>query len=59
MENLIKIEEVLKIINVPKSSFYRYVKNGIMPKPLKIGRSARWKMSQIFEAIQKIEKLNN
>lgn len=59
MENLIKIEEVLKIVNIPKSSFYRYVKNGIMPKPLKIGRSARWKVSQISEAIQKIEKINN
>lgn len=59
MENLIKIEEVLKIVNVPKSSFYRYIKNGIMPKPLKIGRSARWKVSQIMSAIEKIEKLNN
>lgn len=55
MEKLLKIEEVLEFLNIPKTSFYRYVKNGIMPKPLKIGRSARWKMSQISVAIEKLE----
>ncbi len=46
-DKLLKIDEVLKILNIPKTSFYRYVKNGIVPKPLKIGRSARWKSSDI------------
>jgi len=55
MEKLLKIEEVLEILNLPKTSFYRYMKNGIMPKPLKIGRSARWKMSQISIAIEKLQ----
>ncbi|MCG3685927.1 helix-turn-helix transcriptional regulator [Aliarcobacter butzleri] len=47
LDKLLKIEEVLEILNIPKTSFYRYVKNGIIPQPVKIGRSSRWKTSEI------------
>lgn len=47
LDKLLKIEEVLEILNIPKTSFYRYVKNGIVPPPVKIGRSSRWKSSDI------------
>ena len=50
-DKLLKIDEVLKILNIPKTSFYRYVKHGIVAKPLKIGRSARWKSSDIQNLI--------
>lgn len=47
LDKLLKIEEVLEILNIPKTSFYRYIKNGIIPQPFKIGRSSRWKTSEI------------
>lgn len=53
-EKSLDLKKVLELISLPKTSFYGAIKNGIMPKPVKIGRSSKWKMSKIQEAISKL-----
>lgn len=54
-----RIGEVLKIIPVGRSTFYRKVKNGEYPKPYKLSdRISAWKYSDIKELAESIKKKN-
>lgn len=45
---LLRIKDVLKIIPISKSLWYRMVAQGIAPKPLKLSaRTSMWKKSDI------------
>jgi len=53
-EQLLRLNEVLKIIPVSKSSWYQKVKDGIYPKPVKLGaRTVAWKKSEIMNLVEK------
>ena len=48
-EGYLRLPQVLKIIPVSRSTWYRGVKSGLYPQPIKLGiRASGWK----FEAIQ-------
>jgi len=52
-EQLLRLNEVLKIIPVSKSSWYQKVKDGIYPKPVKLGaRTVAWKKSEIMNLVE-------
>jgi len=46
-ERLLTISEVVKIVGFKKSTIYKFIKKGKFPKQVKIGKSSRWKLSDI------------
>lgn len=51
-EMLVRLDEALKIIPVSKSTWYRGIKTGIYPAPVKLShRAAAWKMSELQACI--------
>jgi len=47
MEKLLTINEIVTIVGFKKSTIYKFIRNNTFPKPIKIGRSSRWKLSDI------------
>jgi len=47
MERFLTINEVVNIVGFKKSTIYKFIRNKTFPKPIKIGRSSRWKLSDI------------
>ena len=56
---LIKIEDVQARFGISHATVYRWIKLGILPRPLKMGRSynsaLRFKESDLLAALAKIE----
>jgi prophage regulatory protein len=54
-DRLLRINEVLKILGIGKSSLYAGINNGIYPAPLKMeGRSSFWVESHIIEFVNQL-----
>lgn len=51
---LIKIEKVMQVLCVKKTAVYQMVKDGAIPKPIKVGGSSRWLSEEIEEAINQM-----
>jgi len=52
-ERFLRVNEVLEMIPVAKSTFYAKVKQGVFPKPIKFGRKlSMWRESDIRNFIQ-------
>ena len=43
--------DVQKIFGIGQSTMYEYIKQGILPKPIKLGRTSIWIKSEIDEVI--------
>ena len=58
---LIKLIEVMKQTALGRTSIYKYMKEGLFPKPVtQIGKSVAWVESEVQEWIlDKIEKRDN
>ena len=53
MQELLKINEVIKITHLKRSTIYTYLKKNEFPKPLKMSlRVTRWKLSDIQEWLE-------
>jgi prophage regulatory protein len=51
----LRLSQVLKIIPVGKTSWYKGVKNGIYPKPIKLGlRASAWKIEDTKALIERL-----
>lgn len=50
-EKLLKLPQVKSIIPLSKCQIYILIKKEEFPKPLKIGRTSLWKLSEIEEYI--------
>jgi len=46
-EKLLTINELANIVGFRKSTIYKFIKKGKFPKQIKIGKSSRWKLSDI------------
>jgi len=46
-DNLINIAALVKMLQRSRASIYRDVKAGSFPKPLKLGGSSRWRLSEV------------
>jgi excisionase family DNA binding protein len=44
---LLNVKDVAGMLNLGVSTVWRHVKNGEMPKPIKIGRAVRWRTIDI------------
>ena len=47
-EKLIRLPELLRTVGISRATAYRYVANGILPKPIKLSpRCVAWKASAV------------
>ena len=46
-EKFLTISEVVNIVGFKKSTIYKFINEKKFPKPIKIGKSSRWKLSDI------------
>lgn len=52
-ERLLKDHDAAAALGVSKTTFWRRVKDGTVPKPVKIGASTRWPQSEILAVIER------
>ena len=52
MERFLTINEVVNIVGFKKSTIYKFIRNKTFPPPIKIGRSSRWKLSDVNKWIK-------
>ncbi len=50
---LLSDREVIQALGCARSTLWRWAAEGVVPKPLKIGGSSRWRHSDIEEVIAK------
>ena len=53
-DRLLKISDVQAALQMSRSAVYAAIRSGGLPKPVKIGKSARWKASQIESLIHQL-----
>jgi len=52
-DRFLKIEDVSSIINFGRKWIYEEIQKGNFPKPIKLGTSSRWKLSEIKSWMEK------
>ena len=56
---LIKMQEVLRICGMSRSTLYRLVAKGQFPAPLRLGpRAARWRLHDVIEWVDGLPTAN-
>ena len=53
---LLTVSEVAKMLKVNRNFVYKLIKDGLFPKPVKLGRSSRWLKSEVEAWLQ--ERIN-
>lgn len=43
---------ITRLLSVSDKWIYRLIKDGVFPKPIKLGRSSRWLQSEIESSLQ-------
>ncbi len=50
MERLLRLEDVVNLVGLGKSTIYAHIASGAFPPPVKVGdRAVRWRLSTIEE----------
>ena len=52
MNRLLTIKEVVNIVGFKTSTIYKFIKTKNFPKPVKIGKSSRWKLLDVNNWIE-------
>lgn len=47
--------EMADLIGCARSTVWKWVSDGIIPKPLKIGGMSRWKLSEAYDVISRAD----
>ncbi len=55
-ESLVGISTLVEILQRSRASIYRDIKNKTFPKPLKLGNSSRWKLSEVQAVIERLSQ---
>lgn len=55
-EALVGIATLVEILQRSRASIYRDIKNKTFPKPLKLGSSSRWRLSEVQAAIERLSE---
>jgi len=53
-EKLLNIKQVCEIVGLKKSTVYLYIQQNNFPKPKKIGKLSRWRLSEIRRWIKEL-----
>lgn len=51
---LLDAKDAAYYLSVSRGHFYALVSRGVIPPPLKLGRSARWSVAQLDSVIEKL-----
>lgn len=54
-DRLFKVKDIQEILQLSRSAVYAVIRAGVQPKPIKIGKSARWKASVIAGMVSKLQ----
>lgn len=46
-EQLVDMQFITRFTGLTDKWFYKLIKDGLFPKPIKLGRSSRWKQSEV------------
>jgi len=46
-DQLVDMRFITKLTGLTDKWFYKLIKDGLFPKPIKLGRSSRWKKSEV------------
>lgn len=52
---MLNVAQMMARLNVSKTSIYGLVKTGALPKPVKVGGSARWIEEEVEAAIERMK----
>ncbi|WP_372520417.1 helix-turn-helix transcriptional regulator [Limimaricola soesokkakensis] len=55
-ETLVGISTVVEMLQRSRASIYRDIQNKAFPKPLKLGSSSRWKLSEVQSVIERLSQ---
>lgn len=55
IDRLLSDHEVAEMLSCARSTLWRWAAEGVVPKPIKIGGTSRWRMSDIEAVIAKAE----
>jgi len=53
-EKFLTIKDVTNKVGFKTSTIYKYIKENKFPKPVKFGKSSRWKLTDIDQWMQKV-----
>lgn len=53
-EGFVRLPQILSVIPVSRTSWWRGIKAGQFPEPIKLGRSVMWKVHEIRELIDRL-----
>ncbi|MBN9334913.1 AlpA family transcriptional regulator [Devosia sp.] len=56
---LLKAREVQAMLGICHASLYRRIAEGMLPKPVKLGRSSRWVLSDVLAAVEAAKGASN
>lgn len=56
IETYLTIREVMALLKIGKSSVYRRIQDGTLPKPITLGHIQRFKMTEIDAAIDALSE---
>ncbi len=56
---LLNKNEAAALLTISVPSLWRRVREGSVPKPLKLGATSRWPRSEIIEAIERAKKVRD
>ncbi len=54
-ETLVDMKYITQLIKMTDKWIYAQIQKGQFPKPLKLGRSSRWKYSEICDWLERVE----
>lgn len=55
-DSLVDLATLVDILQRSRASIYRDIQNKTFPKPLKLGRSSRWKLSEVDAVIERLSE---
>ncbi len=53
-EKYLTLKEVADHLKIGKSTLYRYIETGVLPRPFKLGNTVRYKESEIETALHQL-----
>ena len=53
-DRLLKVSDVQEVLQLSRSAVYAAIRSGDLPRPIKIGKAARWKASQIESMLHQL-----
>jgi len=53
-EKYLTLKEVAEHLKIGKSTLYRYIETGVLPRPFKLGNAVRYKESVIESALHQL-----